>query len=231
MLELKNIAIGYETTFFKTGDICLETGKFYTLIGKNGAGKSTFFRTLCKQTFLKSGSISLDGTKLENIKSTSKLIAMVDSRFDGVQHLKVVDYLALGRVPYTDFLGRVKADDLKIIDEALELLGIQYLKEKDTTFLSDGERQLASIARALVQETPLILLDEPTAFLDYKNKILVLETLKKIAQEKQKLIIQSSHDLDLSLQYSDAFLLINQGTKLMEQYDSTSKEHVVELAF
>jgi iron complex transport system ATP-binding protein len=233
MLRFKNTQFGYSEVFFSIEDLTLSAGKLYSLIGKNGIGKTTFFNTLCQFVALKSGEIFISNEKLFPNVSIAKKIAFVPSKFDGIQHLKVYDYIALGRAPYTNFLGKLNEIDHLKIKEAISILGIDHLALKDTVSLSDGERQLCSIAKALVQETPIILLDEPSAFLDYQNKIKVLQILQKIAKDKNLCIIQSTHDLDMSLEFSDAFLVINPRLKLMKEIlrNEISKEVLIEVAF
>lgn len=233
MLHFQNIAIGYDKELFSIPQLTLNSGKLITLIGKNGAGKSTLFQSLLKNISPIKGSVLLENQRLAEIKSIAQKIAFVPSKFEGIQHLSVYDFIALARAPYTNFLGRLNEHDHSHIQEAIALLEIEHLSSKDTCELSDGERQIASIAKALVQETKIILLDEPSAFLDYQNKIKVLALLQKIAQEKDKCIIQSSHDLDLSLVYSDAFLIIDSVKKTLEYFDQKeiSKAEILKIAF
>lgn len=233
MLRFQNITIGYSSEFFSIKKLDLERGKLYTLFGRNGIGKTTFFNTLCKFIPLKEGDIYIEQQNLKSIQNPSKFIAFVPSRFEGVQHLSAYDYIALGRSPHTNFLGTISQQDKDSISNAITLLEIDYLMGKDTNLLSDGERQICSIAKALVQETPVILLDEPSAFLDYQNKMKVLEVVKKIAFEKNICIIQSSHDLDLSLDFSDDFLVVNPLEKVLKHFpkDKISKEAIIREAF
>jgi len=235
VLSLKDISIGFQTNLFTIPEMELEKGKLYTLIGKNGAGKSTFFQSLLKQVAVLDGEVKLEliDIKKLNINNLSKIISFVSSRFEGVQHLKVYDYIALGRSPYTNLIGTLSPHDHELIASIIEKLGIKSLQDKDTTQLSDGERQICAIAKALVQQTPILLLDEPSAFLDYANRIKILELLKQLAKELQLCIIQSSHDLELSLEFSDEFLVINNKTKelILLKNQDLSKKELIELAF
>ena len=233
MLRFEHSAFGYSEVFFRIPEMELESGKMYTLIGKNGVGKTTFFNTLCRFIPLKEGEVHVAGEKLQEIRSIALKVAFVPSKFAGVQHLKTYDYIALGRAPHTNFLGTLHEKDHRLVEEAICLLKIEHLAQKDTAMLSDGERQICAIARALVQETPVILLDEPSAFLDYRNKLKILELLKGLAREKQCCIIQSSHDLDLSLDFSDAFLLVDPISKALSVHAAgeISKEQILEKAF
>jgi iron complex transport system ATP-binding protein len=215
MIDLKEIKIGYSNELFHINDITIQNGFLYTLIGKNGSGKSTLFSTLLNQIPTLNGKILINGKELNEFKQNelSKFITFVSSKFDGVQHLNVYDYISLGRMPYTNLLGILKPEDHIIINNVIKKLELTDLIQKDTTKISDGERQLCSIAKALVQETKIILLDEPSAFLDYSNKIKILKTLRNCAKELNICIILSSHDIELSLEHSDWFLVINSKLK------------------
>ncbi|MGV3632439.1 MAG: ABC transporter ATP-binding protein [Bacteroidota bacterium] len=233
MLTFQHSAFGYSEVFFRIPEMELQSGKLYTLIGRNGVGKTTFFNTLCRFLTLKEGSVFIAGEEHSQIKAIATRIAFVPSRFEGIQHLKAYDYIALGRAPHTNFLGTLHEKDHVLVNEAIDLLKIGHLAQRDTSLLSDGERQICSIAKALVQETPVMLLDEPSAFLDYRNKLKILELLREIARGKNCCIIQSSHDLDLSLEYSDAFLLVKPEEKVLSLHQSgdISREEILRQAF
>jgi iron complex transport system ATP-binding protein len=150
----------------------------------------------------------------------------VDTRFEGVEYLKVKDYLALGRAPFTDAFGRMDSKDWQIVEEVSSDLSIQHLLEKNTDQISDGERQLCSVGRAFVQETPVILLDEPTAFLDYINRKKLVELLVRLSRDKKKCIVLSTHDLDLCLDQEVPFLLAAHGA--VSLHETLSKETIIE---
>jgi iron complex transport system ATP-binding protein len=211
MISLENIAIGYKEVLFSAENIELSKGKVYALVGRNGVGKSTFLKTLSGNLAPLKGQIKVSGQNLVNLNNSekSKLIAVVESKFDGISFLSVKDYLGLGRSPYTDIFGRLENSDLDKIQEVAEVLKIKYLLEKDTVEISDGERQLVMIARALVQDTDLILLDEPSAFLDFINRELLLQTLVEIAEKYDKCMILSSHDIDACSRFSMPMLFIH----------------------
>lgn len=233
MLHLKHTVIGYDKPLFSVDELHLKCGQFYTLAGRNGLGKTTFFRSILGLVKTKSGVIALNNQNLAHFsqQELAKKIAFVPSRFDGVQHLSGRQFLAMGRAPYTNFVGTLTQKDEAKIDEIIALLQLENLAEKDTSVLSDGERQLLSIGKALVQEAPLIILDEPTAFLDYPNRIKILEILKNLAHHQKLCILQSSHDLDLCLAYTDAFLLYSEGKLCILKNEQISKEQLLSIGF
>jgi iron complex transport system ATP-binding protein len=235
MIELRNIEIGYHSALLSIENLVLETGKFYAIIGKNGIGKTTFIHTILGLIPAIKGEIDINGQNIHQISANqrAKLVAHVPSKFEGVQHLSTRDFIAMGRAPYTNFLGKLAEEDWKLVDEISAELGIESFLQKDTSELSDGERQIASIAKALVQKTPVIVLDEPTAFLDYANRMSVQKLLQKIAKNTNVCIIQSSHDLELCLEFADEMLIVEPNKKTIIPINGAncSKEKVIEIAF
>lgn len=211
MIHFQNVAIGYNRTLLEVKDLTLQNENVYALVGRNGSGKSTLLRSITGQIPLLEGTLTIDSIPILNAKAAelSRTIAFVESKFDGVPYLTVANYLALGRAPYTNAIGRLSKFDWEVVHIIASEMGLIPFLEKDTTALSDGERQLCAIARALVQQTPVLLLDEPTAFLDYANKQLLIDKLLKIASEKNKCIIFSTHDLDLCIENKIEFLILN----------------------
>jgi iron complex transport system ATP-binding protein len=181
------------------------------------------------------GEIEINDQNIHRISTNqrAKLVAHVPSKFEGVQHLSTRDFIAMGRAPYTNFLGKLAEEDWKLVDEISAELGIESFLQKDTSELSDGERQIASIAKALVQKTPVIVLDEPTAFLDYANRMSVQKLLQKVAKNANVCIIQSSHDLELCLEFADEMLIVepNKKTIIPINRANCNKEQVIEIAF
>ena len=228
MIRIKNVEIGFSTCLFTIENIVLEKGKLYTLIGKNGIGKSTFLKTLAELNNPLNGTI-----KWENNLPKEQRIAFVSSKFDGVEHLTTYEYIALGRAPYTNIFGKLTPDDHSEIIKISNLLTISHLFQKETTKISDGERQISSIAKALAQNTELIILDEPIAFLDFENKVKIMRILTKIAKERNCCIIHSSHDLDISLKHSDEILVINPIKKelLKLENKTITLEQIINIGF
>ncbi|MEI8115940.1 MAG: ABC transporter ATP-binding protein [Flavobacteriia bacterium] len=227
MIQLTNVMIGHQHALLSAQDLNLSSGHIYALIGRNGIGKSTFIQTISGHLNPLAGEIAIDGKSISgfSIQDFAETISLVDTRFEGVEYLKVKDYLALGRAPYTDAFGRLDSKDWQIIEEVASDLSIEHLLEKYTDQISDGERQLCSVGRAFVQETPVILLDEPTAFLDYINRKNLLELLIRLATGKNKCIVLSTHDLDLCLEQPIPFLLAAHGQIIM--HSQLTKEEIL----
>lgn len=228
MIQFSKTEIGYKETLLKIDALNLQEGKVYALVGRNGVGKSTLLQSMAKLLLLISGDICYEDISVKNLSRNqmARLIAFVESKFDGVEYLSVQDYLMLGRAPYTSLIGKLSETDKFIINEISEELNITHLLQKSTTEISDGERQICSVARALIQETPIILMDEPTAFLDFINRQKLMELLIKIAAEKQKCIVLSTHDIDLCLENQLTFLFASKGNLALE--NSLIKQVLVE---
>jgi iron complex transport system ATP-binding protein len=234
MLELKSCRIGKGEPLYTIENVAIGAGKLTALVGANGAGKSTLLDAIALGNDC-GGRIVYDGRSLQDIKifQRSRYIALVESRFSGSEYLSTREYLDLGRYPHTGFSGRLHPADETVVKRFAARLKLEHLLSRSTLTLSDGERQRAGIARALIQETPVILLDEPTSFLDYPNKRLIMELLSEIARSEDKIVLLASHDLELCLEYCDDFLLINPKTQQLEQYDvnGLTLDRVIELAF
>lgn len=217
MLELKDLTTGYK---IRGKDIVIsyrltETfsgGEVVSLLGPNGAGKSTLLKTL--SGFLKpiAGEVVINGKPLERYKATdlSRVMAVVLTEKPTTVSMSVTQLVEMGRSPYTGFRGALSAEDHMIVEEAMELVGIGSMKKRRVSTLSDGELQKVMIAKAVAQDTPIILLDEPSAFLDFPSKVELMLMLRKLAKgDKEKLIILSTHDLNVALQLSDRLMLVD----------------------
>jgi len=192
------------------------TGELVCLLGPNGAGKSTLLRTLSGIQPSIKGDIKVAGKNLDDysIQELSKVVSTVLTDQVFVDHMRVYDLVAMGRYPYTGYFGRLSVLDHEIIDEAIALAGIEPLKERFLDQLSDGERQKVMIARALAQETPFIILDEPMAFLDFPSKLELMQILRNLASEHNKAILMTTHDLSLSIQSADWIWLIGHDQRI-----------------
>ncbi len=217
-IEIKDLTIGYggkkaAVTVVKSIDAALQGGEVVALVGRNGAGKSTLLRTLAGYQPALGGQLFYSGVPAASLtpqQLAKKLSVVLTDTMVGL-NLTVRELVALGRSPYTDFMGNQRARDREVVEQAMAQIGILSLAGRKVSTLSDGERQKCIIAKALAQETPIIMLDEPTAFLDFQSKISLLRLLKKLALEMQKAIIISSHDLELLLRLCDKLWLLDEG--------------------
>jgi len=235
MLQINSVEIGHTNALLQIPSLQLEQGKLYGLIGRNGIGKSTFLQTLVGVIPPVSGEIFVQGTSLETLrkKDLAKKIALVRTSFPVIENLTVYSYLLLGRVPYTNVFGTTNAQDAVLVRSVIDLLQITHLQAKFTSQLSDGEKQLIAIAQVLVQQTGVVLLDEPTAFLDYENKWKILRVLKKCTVENQLCTVFSSHDLEITLEVADNLLLTNPQTKEIKEVKTheISKDEILSFCF
>ncbi|MGQ2982537.1 ABC transporter ATP-binding protein [Flavobacterium sp.] len=215
ILATENLGIGYAgkviATIAKGIDIYLKEGSLTALIGANGIGKSTLLRTLTGIQRPLSGSVLLNGKDLFSYqpKELAKNLSIVLTEGLPPSNLTVFELVALGRQPYTNWLGSLSGEDLAQVQKALQLTQIGHLSDKKHHEISDGQFQKVLIARALAQDTPLIILDEPTTHLDLLHKVNLLRLLKELAANAGKCILYSTHDLDLALQMSDEIIVMN----------------------
>jgi len=215
-LKTENIAIGYLNSkkikcVLENINLQANCNELIALIGGNGSGKSTFLRSLAQIQKLLSGNIFIDNQNIKHLslKHKAKTISYVNTEIINVTNLKVKDLVTLGRFPHTNWIGKIDSKDKHQIWDSLEMVGMLDFSEKFVNELSDGERQRVMIARSLAQDTDIILLDEPTAFLDLSNKYQLIKLLHNLCKEKNKLIIFSSHDLNIILKLVDKIWLID----------------------
>lgn len=227
MLKFKDLHIGFidrkskqEHLLFKKNDLLFQPGDFVALVGPNGSGKTTLFNTILGFQKELQGEITFDKTSLSQFKREEKvkLISFVPSKFSGVDHLSVYDLVAMGRAPYTNILNKLTAKDHQIVQAIIDKLNLNSLANNSTLSLSDGERQIAMIGKALAQEAKVMVLDEPTAFLDYNNRRKVLQILKVLAEQNNQLIFISSHDLDLCFEFCNKVIAIDKNEKVLKSY-------------
>ena len=221
-IELRELVIGYPGHKVAGPlNATLHAGELCCLLGANGAGKSTLLRTLAAFQPSLSGQIFLEGKLLTDIppRQLSTQIGIVLTDRIRTAGTTVRDMVAMGRSPYTNFWGRLTDEDYRHVDEAIRQVGIEALVDRQLATLSDGERQKVMIAKALAQQTPIILLDEPTAFLDFPSKVETMLLLSRLAHEMGKCIFLSTHDLDMALQTADRLWLMKKSAEGTEMKD------------
>jgi len=241
MLKFKDLHIGFkgkskqeDTLLFKTAHQSFEAGDFVALIGANGAGKTTLFNTVLGLHKALKGNVLIEGQPLKEISREEKVkfLSYVPSKFSGIEHLTTYDLIALGRSPYTNILNRLTENDHQRIKEVIQQLDLTSLKDKDTLSLSDGERQIAMIGKALAQDSKLMVLDEPTAFLDYNNKRKIMYLLHDLAKKNKQLIFISSHDIELCFDYCNRIIAIDSHAKELIHFDTPfDKNEVIKSVF
>ncbi|WP_185154800.1 ABC transporter ATP-binding protein [Dysgonomonas sp. 25] len=218
IISAENIAIGYHKTkqhdtncLYSDLSFELYKGELVCLLGANGAGKSTLLRTISASQPVLSGEISLEGKSIQSYKEKdlSKRMGLVLTDKTSAGGLTVRELVELGRYPYTGFFGQLDEQDKAIVNQAIKDVGIAHKKEAYIAELSDGERQKAMIAKSLAQECPIILLDEPTAFLDITSSIEIISLLHQLAINQQKTILLSTHNVDLALHLADRLWLLS----------------------
>ncbi len=221
IIELHELSIGYHSR----GDIryvaqdinaTLFSGELTAILGANGIGKSTLIRTITKAQGALSGDITLMGRSIKEFKAAelAQSVSVVLTEKIDIKSTHVFDLVGMGRAPYTGFWGRLEQRDIDIVEQSLELVNITHLRDRMVDTLSDGERQKVMIAKALAQQTPVIILDEPTAFLDFPSKVETMQLLHRLAKELNKTIMLSTHDLDLALQIADKLWIMDGSNRL-----------------
>lgn len=215
VINLSQLSVGYSLSHPVISDINLElrSGQLACLIGENGIGKSTLLKTLTGFLPKLKGSLLLGDRDIDSFsqRELARQVSIVLTQKPDVQNLTIEEIIGLGRSPYTGFFGRLRAEDRKVVDDAIATMGIEKLRGRMIQTLSDGERQKVMIAKALAQETPIILLDEPTAFLDFPSKAETFQSLQRMAHERDKLILLSTHDLELAVRFADSLLEVKKG--------------------
>jgi iron complex transport system ATP-binding protein len=217
-IELKDLRIGYQTAFkigkavFGPLNLEIRQAEMVGIIGRNGIGKSTLLRTLAGLQPQLSGGLFINGLTNNRIavKEMAKIVSFVSTEPVHAQQIRVDELIAMGRFPHTGWLGKLNAEDINVIHKAVEQTGVSHLLHKPVHELSDGERQKVMIARALAQDTPVIILDEPTAFLDLPSRYEILQLLNNLTLNGDKTIIFSTHDLSIALDVADKLWLMTE---------------------
>lgn len=215
MLTLHTLTTGYRHTIISQHlNATLPQGTLTALLGTNGAGKSTLLRTLARFQPPLAGSISWQGTDTAQLsaRQLARTMSVVLTFKPEAEALTAAEVVEMGRIPYTTMLSGTTETDSQAVEQAMQLTHTTPFAHRPISTLSDGERQRVFIAKALAQNTPVILLDEPTAFLDFPAKIATMRLLKKLAHDAQKTILLSTHDVELALHMADNLWLLNQQT-------------------
>lgn len=212
ILRTENLCAGYNKKAIIDGiEINVEKGKIITLIGPNGAGKSTVLKTLCRQLPPVDGTVYINGSKLEELsgKELSRSVSVLLTEKIRTEFMRCTDVVEMGRYPYTGKLGLLSENDRKKAAEAMKMVDIEALAQCDYDKISDGQKQRVLLAGAICREPEVLILDEPTTFLDIRYKLELMKILKQLASERKTAIILSLHELELAQRISDTIICVN----------------------
>lgn len=212
MIELRDFSIGYgERKLLEDVNATIVGGQLTALIGRNGSGKSTLLRAIAGLNPRYSGEILLGGQNIKDMRpqQMSKTIAFVNTERTRIANLRCEDVVAIGRAPYTNWIGRIQDCDREIVAKSLASVGMSDYADRTMDTMSDGECQRVMIARALAQDTPIILLDEPTSFLDMPNRYELVALLHRLAHDEDKCVMFSTHELDIAMLLCDSIALFD----------------------
>ena len=235
-LKADNLEVGYGAKLvFGNISFSAGAGDMIALLGVNGIGKSTLLKTLSGIINQKSGSLLVNGTQLSslNVQQRAQQLSVVLTERLWLDNMLVKDFIALGRAPHTGAMGTLSDADKAVVDKVITITYASAIAGKFFNELSDGEKQKALVARALCQDTPIIILDEPTAFLDFRNKHEVLTLLKEISTAADKTVILSTHDIDSSLAFCNKCWIMTEEKRFIEKEikDEQSREEVKAILF
>jgi iron complex transport system ATP-binding protein len=222
-IEIHNLTLGFnEKTLMQSASIGIPRGELVGLIGRNGVGKSTLLRCIAGLDQPKEGVIIVENQPINELNAAqrARIVSFVATEIIRINGLKVSDVVGFGRSPYTDWFGRMSQQDKQMVRESLEAVKMDSFADKTIDTLSDGERQRVMIARALAQNTPVVLLDEPTAFLDIPNKYKIVSLLQQLSKELNRSILYSTHDLDVAERYCDKLLIIDVNASTTDKDDA-----------
>lgn len=224
IISTTSLSIGYHSkrehhVIAENLNLNLTTGQLIALVGANGIGKSTLLRTITGIQKPLKGAVFLNEKNIHDFNSLelAQNLSLVLTEKLPPSNLTVFELIALGRQPYTNWLGNLSGEDHEKINQAIALTHIEHLVTKKHHEISDGQLQIVLIARALAQDTPLIILDEPTTHLDLLHKVSIFKLLKKLSQETNKCILFSTHDIDLAIQLSDEMIVMTEENVVQDQ--------------
>ncbi len=213
MLQLKNIQVGYgKKTLLQNIHANVAAGNFVGVLGINGIGKSTLLKTIAGLIHAQSGSVMLNEKAVQQISIADKsaLISVAGTERAEILYMTVREFVAMGKMRFSNSFNILPIEHFNHVEQVMQALQLAHLASKYIGEISDGEKQKAVIARAVAQDTPLMILDEPTAFLDFRNKRIVFEYLASLAKTKQKIILASTHDLELSFEHCSNWWVIDE---------------------
>lgn len=212
-IHIKNLSVGYSQTVCSGISAGVKKGELVGLAGKNGSGKSTLIKSILGLLPLLNGKIEINSENIQHwdVQKKAREIAVVFSRLSQTPGIPVFDMVALGRLPYQSGFSKLNSTEINRIENALEMVGIPHLKNRLANELSDGQLQMAMIARALVQDTQIVIMDEPTSHLDIENQFKIFELIYKLSRETGKTFIVASHQIELLLQNSTQLWWIDNG--------------------
>ncbi|MGC9125640.1 MAG: ABC transporter ATP-binding protein [Caldisericaceae bacterium] len=214
MIKVNDLKFGYNGSNILDGlSLEVNEGEIFTILGPNGSGKTTFLKCIERILVPKSGTIEISGKDLNeySIKELGKVVSSVPQLHRLTFPFTVLDFVLMGRNPYLDFFSLPSKDDLEIALEALNDVGIAHLRDSPYTNISGGELRLTLIARVLAQRTPVVILDEPTAFLDFKNEYIILSKIRELKMKKGLTIVLTLHDPNLAMRFSDRVMMLSDG--------------------
>jgi len=212
-VQVSNLKFAYPEFSLRVDELAFERAKVTAIVGPNGAGKTTFLKCLGAVLPIPKGSLFIDGRDLASLRSQerARLVCYVPQEHDTTFNYAVSDFVLMGRASYISPFALPSKEDARAASEALDFVGLTHYAERLISELSSGERRLVLIARALAQQSDILLLDEPTTFLDPKHETEILELIRKLALEKQKTILVTLHSLEMAFRYSDYMVFMKKG--------------------
>lgn len=212
MIKLNDITLSFGSRkLIEHASAHFECGRMTALLGRNGTGKSTLLRAIASLGEVQGGAIEIGGRRLSELSNAdlARMVAFVNTERVSVEAMTAYDLVAVGRSPYTDWSGRLRGSDHEVIERSIRIAGVEHLADRYVDTLSDGECQRVMIAKALAQDTPAILLDEPTSYLDMPNRYELCTLLGRLAHDEGKCVLFSTHELDIALTLSDNIALVD----------------------
>ena len=212
MIKLNDITLSFGSRkLIEHASAHFECGRMTALLGRNGTGKSTLLRAIASLGEVQGGAIEIGGRELHDLSNAdlARMVAFVNTERVSVEAMTAYDLVAVGRSPYTDWSGRLRSSDHEVIERSIRIAGVEHLADRYVDTLSDGECQRVMIAKALAQDTPAILLDEPTSYLDMPNRYELCTLLGRLAHDEGKCVLFSTHELDIALTLSDNIALVD----------------------